>query len=202
MENLEIYNRVRAVPKEAQKVIGGGRLKGMTDINPMWRIRTLTEEFGPAGIGWYYDIDREWLEPGANGEVTAHIRISLYIKHGEEWSRPIRGIGGSTLVSKELKGLNTDDECYKKALTDALSVACKALGIGADIYWDRDPTKYTQRPRGEKAPEQRCEICGDVIRGLKLPDGTQIGAADVAGRIQQKTGGRLLCKKCQEALNT
>lgn len=28
------------------------------------------------------------------------------------------------------------------ALTDALSVACKALGIAADVYWDKDKTKY------------------------------------------------------------
>ena len=27
----------------------------------------------------------------------------------------------------------TSDECYKMALTDALSVACKALGVAADV---------------------------------------------------------------------
>ena len=53
MTNLDIYNKVREVPNKAKKNIGGGRLKGMTDINPMWRIKTLTEQFGPAGFGWY-----------------------------------------------------------------------------------------------------------------------------------------------------
>ncbi len=38
MDNLELYNKVREVPQEAQKSIAAGRLKGMTDINPMWRI--------------------------------------------------------------------------------------------------------------------------------------------------------------------
>lgn len=33
--------------------------------------------------------------------------------------------------------------CYKMALTDALSVAMKALGVAADIYFERDVTKYT-----------------------------------------------------------
>ena len=46
MENLELYEKVRSVPENAQKEIKGGRLKGMTDINPMWRIKKLTEEFG------------------------------------------------------------------------------------------------------------------------------------------------------------
>ena len=51
VENLELYNAVREVPKEAQKAIGAGRLKGMTDINPMWRIKVLTEQFGICGRG-------------------------------------------------------------------------------------------------------------------------------------------------------
>ena len=42
MNNLEIYNKFSDVPVNAQKLIGAGRLKGMTDINPMWRIKVLT----------------------------------------------------------------------------------------------------------------------------------------------------------------
>ena len=30
------------------------------------------------------------------------------------------------------------------ALTDALSVSCKSLGMAADIYWSKDNTKYTK----------------------------------------------------------
>ena len=48
------------------------------------------------------------------------------------------------LIVKESAGLRTDDDAFKKAYTDAISVACKALGIGADVYWEKDPTKYTQ----------------------------------------------------------
>ena len=149
-DNLRIYNAVRAVPKEAQKAIGGGRLKGMTDINPMWRIKVLTENFGVCGIGWKYDIVKMWTEAAENSkEVTANVEINLYVKDNGEWSAPIPGIGGSMLAVNEKNGLYVDDECYKKALTDAISVACKALGIGADIYWDKDRTKYDQRPAQE-----------------------------------------------------
>lgn len=59
MGNMDIYNAVSTVPDSAQKRITGGRLNGMTDINPMWRIRELTELFGPCGIGWKYKIVRE-----------------------------------------------------------------------------------------------------------------------------------------------
>lgn len=141
--NLEIYNKVRQVPERAQKPIRAGRLKGMTDINPMWRIKVLTDQFGPCGFGWYYEVKDHWIETSmSNDEITANVLISLYIKHDGEWSAPIQGIGGSKLVAQEKKGLYVNDECFKMALTDAISVACKALGVGADIYWSKDNTKY------------------------------------------------------------
>ena len=143
MNNLELYDKFRKVPETAKKNISGGRLQGMTDINPMWRIKTLTEEFGVCGFGWYYEIVDQWLETAmAKDEITANVKINLYVKQGDEWSKPIVGIGGSMLVANEKKGLYVNDECYKMALTDAISVACKSLGIAADVYWNKDNTKY------------------------------------------------------------
>lgn len=146
MENLTIYNQVRIVPVEAKKSINGGRLKGMTDINPMWRIKTLTEQFGVVGFGWYYTIEKQWIEESPTGERAAFCNIHLFVKMNGEWSAPIIGTGGSMYIANEKNGKYTDDECFKKALTDAISVACKALGVGADVYWDKDRTKYDERP--------------------------------------------------------
>lgn len=144
MNNMEIYEKVRQCPQNALKPIQAGRLKGKSDINPMWRIKALTELFGACGIGWYYEINRQWQEVGANGEITAFCNISLYIKLNDEWSKPIQGTGGSMFIAKEKNGLYTSDECYKMALTDAISVACKALGVAADVYWNTDNTKYNR----------------------------------------------------------
>ena len=143
MENMEIYNRVRQVPDEAKKAISAGRLKGMTDINPMWRIKKLTEEFGPCGIGWWTKVTDRWTET-VGDETCAFVDLELYIKVGDEWSKPITGSGGSKLATKERSGIYVSDECYKMAETDALSVACKKLGIGADVYFSADRTKYSQ----------------------------------------------------------
>lgn len=140
--SLELYNKVRSVPLEAQKQILGGRLKGMTDINPMWRIKRLTEEFGICGIGWKIELINKWIEDGAENERACFVEIMLYIKSEGEWSDGILGIGGSSFISKESRGLYTSDECFKMALTDAISVACKMLGFGADIYWQKDRSKY------------------------------------------------------------
>lgn len=141
MENLELYEAVRSVPPEAQKPIKGGRISGMTDINPMWRIKTLTEHFGPCGIGWHYNVSRKWLE-SSGSETAAFVDIELYIRVDGEWSKPIHGTGGSMFATMEKSGIHVSDECYKMATTDAISVACKQLGIGADIYWGSDRTKY------------------------------------------------------------
>lgn len=143
MEKMEIYNRVRSVPDEAKKAISAGRLKGMTDINPMWRIKKLTEEFGPCGIGWWTKVTDRWTET-IGDETCAFVDLELYVKVGNEWSKPITGSGGSKLATKERSGIYVSDECYKMAETDALSVACKKLGIGADVYFSADRTKYSQ----------------------------------------------------------
>lgn len=145
-DNMWLYNKVRDVPLEAQKEIKAGRLKRMTDIDPMWRIRELTRNFGLCGIGWYYDITKQWLEVASDGTVKCFLNINLYIKDKEtnEWSMPIQGTGGNSFLSFEgaEKRSYVDDDCFKKALSDALGIACKALGFGADIYWGKDPTKY------------------------------------------------------------
>ena len=38
-DNLALYNALRTVPQTAKKEIQAGKLKGFTDINPMWRIK-------------------------------------------------------------------------------------------------------------------------------------------------------------------
>lgn len=155
-DNMTLYNAVRTPPPEALREIKAGRLAGKSDINPMWRIKTLTEQFGPCGVGWKYTIEKLWTEQGANGEIAAFALINLYHKIGEGWSEPIPGIGGNSFVAKEKSGMYTSDECYKMALTDAMSVACKALGVAADVYWQADKTKYTRdtEPPREKADEK------------------------------------------------
>lgn len=155
--NLSLYDKVREVPETAKRKITGGRMSGKTDINPMWRIKSLIEQFGPCGIGWYYKTVRKWMEQHEQ-ETAAFVDIELFVKVGGEWSMPIAGTGGSMFAEKEKSGIHVSDECYKMATTDAISVACKQLGIGADVYWEKD--------RGKYVPSQEDERLKDVIREL------------------------------------
>ena len=158
--NLKIYNSLKEVPKEAQKKIKGGRLAGMTDIKPMWRIEKLTETFGPVGLGWYAPVTSKEIIDGANGEKIAVVEINLFVNYKrpykadeDVWSEPIYGSGGSSFIAKEKNGLYTSDECFKMAYTDALSVACKMLGMGADVYWG--DSKYYQAKTIETEKDAR-----------------------------------------------
>ena len=164
MNNMDLYEKVRKVPEEAKKTIGAGRLKGMTDINPMWRIKSLTEQFGICGIGWYYECTNQWIEE-VGDERVACVNINLFIKVDGEWSKPIFGTGGSKLSTVERSGVYVSDECYKMATTDAISVACKSLGMGADVYWGADRTKYspaTQEQKEEAEDTKKTEEIGNM----------------------------------------
>jgi len=150
-DNLRFWNALKRPPTTALRQISGGRLSGKTDINPQWRYEAMTKAFGPCGTGWKYSVNRVWNEPGHAGQVFAFADISLCVKIDDAWSDPIPGIGGSMLIEKEKAGLHSSDEGYKMAITDALSVAMKMIGIAADIYaglWDgskyKEPSAKTE----------------------------------------------------------
>lgn len=198
MDNLTIYNEVRSVPDSAKRRIEAGRLKGKTDINPMWRIKALTEKFGPCGFGWKYVITDKRLEQGANGEVAAFLDIDLFVKADCVWSDAIPGTGGSAFVAKEKNGPYTSDECFKMALTDAISVACKALGFGADVYWDADKSKY-DKPESKQEAAVLCECCGLPIKAVKCGDRVYPTNEIVENAV--KKYGKRLCWGCMRAEN-
>lgn len=154
--NMRIYDAVRHVPDQAKKKINGGRLAGMTDINGMWRIKVLTAQFGPCGDGWYISDVKYWQDRlEKNDSVALFCSILLHVKMDGAWSQPIYGIGGNMLVAAEKSGPRLDDEAYKKAYTDAISVACKALGIGADVYFEKNVTKYSDYEGESEQKEQQ-----------------------------------------------
>ena len=163
MDNMDLYNKLRSVPSEAKKEITAGRLKGFTDINPMWRIKVLTETFGACGFGWWYKITDKRLETHGS-EIKAFVDIELYYVLDGKVSQPVVGTGGASFCTMEKNGEYVSDECFKMALTDAISVAAKSLGVGADVYYDKDRDKYTAstddqpaKPKAEPKAEQKAE---------------------------------------------
>jgi hypothetical protein len=151
---LATWDRLKTPPPTALKKISGGRLKGMSDINPQWRYQALTAEYGPCGIGWKYQIAEKWTEPGPEGQVFCFVIVHLFVRRGEaEWSEAIPAFGGSMLVEAEHNGLHASDEAYKMATTDALGTAAKMLGVAADVYLGLQDSKYSNG-HGAEATEK------------------------------------------------
>lgn len=198
MDNMKYYDAARQVPQNAQKQFNNGSFGG-TDINPMWRIKKMTEMFGPCGVGWYYEIVSERAEEH-HDMTMAIVDINLYIKVDGEWSKPIPGTGGNTLVKPTSKGQKASDEGYKMALTDALSVACKALGVGADIYFSKDKTKYTQYATDDNGtpPAGSAEAAQEV--GKRKLAQVEAQLAKAAENGSQAGKGAFTCERCGQPI--
>ena len=169
-DNLKIWDALKSPPAGSMKKIVGGRLSGMTDIKPQWRYKAMTEQFGPIGFGWNYTIIKEWLEQGSDGNVCAFVNIELVYMVDGKMSEPIPGSGGASFIAKESKGLHTSDECFKMATTDALSVAMKMIGVGADVYEGNltHESKYSQpEQKPGQQQTQNNAATGDIARELK-----------------------------------
>lgn len=168
MSNMDIYEKVRAVPASAKKQFDNGNYKG-TDINPMWRIKMLTEMFGPCGFGWWYEIVDKHAETFDDTTVIAVVDVKLYVRKDGETSQPICGTGGNTLHYVTSKGrVVTNDEGYKMALTDAISVACKALGIGADVYYEKDASSKYAQYYGQPVKEAPRAVTQEMLELLNV----------------------------------
>lgn len=162
--NLKVWNSVKQTPNQFLKEIKFGYLKGKSDINPQWRLMAMTQAFGTVGHGWTYRIARTWSESAPDGTVMAFAEVAVKTKVDGEWGEEFFGIGGSTIVDKNKNGLQANDEGYKKAVTDALGVAFKAVGIAADIYlgnfdgskylYDYSEAYYEPKPLTDEQKEQ------------------------------------------------
>jgi len=153
--DIEIFNKYSQPDSWALKEIQAGRMKGKSDINPQWRIFALTEQFGLVGFGWKYQIDSIDYKEAKNGEVAVMVHISLFVKKDSEWSDAIVGTGGSMFIANEKNGPYVSDEAEKMATTDAISVACKQLGIGGNIYSGSKYLPAYNKANGIETPPEK-----------------------------------------------
>jgi uncharacterized short protein YbdD (DUF466 family) len=163
-------------PAQTKGFNRAGGFKG-TSVKPIWIQRRLTEQFGPAGIGWGVNEPRFDLVHSQEGEVLVFCTVSAW--HGKR-ENVLWGVGGDKAVTKRNDGKTFhDDEAFKKAFTDAVGNAFKSLGVAADIHMGLfDDDKYVATMEREFADkpatlseDQRTEI-------MALLDATGVPAAD------------------------
>ncbi len=129
-----------------------------TAINPTYGMKKLTEVFGPCGDGWGDEIMESRFDEGAwlsekDREIIHTIILRLWymmdgIKH------EVIGVGTTTFIGKNKHGIYTDEEYFKKTMTDAMTNASKKLGLSADIFMGLyDDSKYLNEVKQKFAPK-------------------------------------------------
>ena len=169
-------------PRYTKPFTRSGGFRG-TAINATYVRKRLTHAFGPVGLGWGVEVLADDVVPGApvfdgSGRVLGHESVQrMRIKF---WYHPAgcqkdksgillplgpraetQQVGQTTYVSWR-RGRNgdaprfeTDEEAWKKSLTDALTKAASELGIGADVHLGLfDDVKYVATRNEDAEAEQ------------------------------------------------
>jgi hypothetical protein len=213
VQTMEIWDRMSRPPITALKTIKGGRLKGMSDINPQWRYEKMTEVFGPCGDGWWFNIVNTWTDSveiqkdndtGTYYETVQMAEVKLHYKLPDGGSsHGIPGVGGSKLATMEKYGVYVSDEAVKMAVTDALGTAMKMLGMASDIYMGLfDGSKYIDTVKQpltlnplplKESGTQKTRLLADELNFIKAMDKKKKKIIKYSGddRMYKETLGQL-----------
>lgn len=182
-DNCRIWNKLCVTPAEyGKQFTRAGGFKG-TSIDPVWRIRMLTELFGPVGKGWGFIQEDQWSDGGA-GVYTVYVRGHIwYVDEDGERCETMSHTGGTVVESRENgygKTVSNADEVYKMAETDAFGKCCLDLGLSADIYMGIHDTDKYQQPDGQQATAGRDagkRPAGNDPKGYNVPKDEKRGKA-------------------------
>lgn len=73
-----------------------------------------------------------------------HIRMRPIRKYGQGCQVYCIEVPSTYFLLRKDNFIHVTGNCFKMCVTDAIGNACKSLGMGADVYWANDQTKYTQ----------------------------------------------------------
>lgn len=142
-KNLSIWDAVQQTdPKFTKDYTGPGGFTG-TAVNAQYLAKKATEQFGPVGTGWGYDVLEERFDVGGpltnkEGAVLAHatvhtIKLALWYIGADGERKTVMHYGHTPFINSNKFGVTTDFEAPKKSLTDAIGKCLSQLGFSADI---------------------------------------------------------------------
>lgn len=164
--NLRIWEQVQTTDTRFTKdaKVGGQKI---TSLNGTAMIMKATEVFGPAGIGFGWNVVEERFDKGAemfSGEGDKRVSLGHELNHTVKitfWfvldgkRGEIEQYGCTQYLYKSKYGTTTDGEAPKKSLTDAIKKALSMLGFSADVFLGMfDDQNYVQQLQAEQAIEQ------------------------------------------------
>lgn len=167
--NMALWDQVKTTDMAHTKTQNfDGR--DITTINGMYVAQRATEEFGPIGKGWGFDILVDRFDQGAplttgktddirviGHELMHTIQLKLwYLRGGKK--NYITQFGHTPYVFKTSWGIKTDFDAPKKSVTDAMKKCLSLAGFCADVHLGMfDDPIYTEGLELKK----RLEEAGD-----------------------------------------
>ena len=138
MTNKRYWDQLKTTDPRFTKKINKG-FGDLTTIDPMYQIMKMTEVFGPCGIGWGWSANYTYTEANVFAEVSIWLETPLQI-YG-----PVSSVQSLHKTNGKL-----DDECTKKAMTDALTKALSHVGVSADVFLGmHDNVKYIEKVKAD-----------------------------------------------------
>lgn len=138
MTNKRYWDQLKVTNPDFTKKINKG-FGEITTIDPMWQIGKMTEVFGPCGIGWGWDCKYIYTETNVFAEVT------VWLENKSQNYGPVSSVQSINKTNGKL-----DDECTKKAMTDALTKALSHAGMSADVFLGlHDSSKYIEKVKAD-----------------------------------------------------
>jgi hypothetical protein len=150
-ENTALWDRVCKTDPKHVKPITGKQYSGNSP-KPYYIVRRLTEEFGPVGTGWGFDIVSERFERLSETDVLHVAKVEFW--YGAD-RKSFQQMGQTKAAYMTSKGtLLVDEDAPKKSVTDALVKCASYLGFAGDIFMGQwDDSKYVEGLRKEFAAD-------------------------------------------------
>lgn len=153
--NMRLWDKVKTTnPRFTKEYTGSGGFKG-TAIGAQYRVEMATEQFGPLGIGWGYDVVDEKIVEG-----VWIVRLKLwYMLDGQRGEVTQYG---ANKIKEQRKGSDgkpgydfLDEEAPKKSITDALTKCLSLLGFNADVHLGKfDSDEYYDWAKANAAKQE------------------------------------------------
>lgn len=175
-DNMKVWSQVdKTDPQYTKKANVGGQ--NITSLSGTAMIMKATEVFGPAGIGFGWNITEERFDQGheifvgegdkresLGFEVNHTVKISFWFmldgQRGE-----IEQYGCTRYQYKSKNGMLVDGEAPKKSLTDAIKKALSMLGFSADVFLGMfDDRGYVEQRNEEATAEQAIKIAEEEAK--------------------------------------
>ena len=181
-QNMVIWNANSSIdPKYTKTAKLGGR--DITTFSLQSVVMMATDQFGPIGKGWGYEVVDKRDDIGAiitkessykdesgntimikeEREIVHTLIIRLwYMLENEKIEMPVQA-GHTPKLMRTKYGPSFDDEYYKKTLADAIKISLSMLGFGADIFLGlMDDKHYIAMQQEEIAIKNEGEKAGKI----------------------------------------